>query len=510
MGESARKIGSAGQQAAHYGAPEAADGLPRYQQIFRALQKQILNGELRAGARLPSTRALAEQLGVARNTVVVAYDRLLAEGYLETRTGSGTYVAEQFLSLTEHGFSRSGEKDGGENFQPRLSAYIRRALSISLHPPPIPGKSHPQRKIDFRYGHPDIDHFPREIWRRLTSRHLRYDARASFVYGEPEGLPELREAISAYIYRNRAVSCDPSQVIIVNGSQQGIDLTLRTLIDPGDRVAIEEPHYPGTRLPIEALGARVFGVPVDDDGLQVESLPSFADAPRLVCVTPSHQYPTGVVMSLARRLGLISWADKNDAFILEDDYDGEFNYQARPMEALQALDHRDRVIYLGTFSKVLAPALRIGYVVVPRSLALPTATAKWLADRHSPTLEQAVLADFIREGHFERHLRRSRVRNARKRNILIQALKKAFGTTAEIQGISAGVHLLLKLKDLTWGNVQELLSLAAAETISLYTTEGCYLRRPDQPHLVMGYAGLSEEAIRTGVRSLRRIYGRIA
>lgn len=476
---------------------------PLYQQIFDAIQDAIITGELREGARLPSSRALADELGVSRNVVLLAYDNLYAEGYIRTRGGSGTFVDP--VDMREE---RTARERGLPTLEQstlsavKLSSYGERlAAQRSLDPfwrsEDLPTKP----RFDFRYGHPSIDLFPFDTWRRLLQRHIASREVATWGYSLPSGLQVLRAATADYLGRSRNVVCEPENVIIVSGSQQGIDLTARLLVNPGDTAVVEEPCYPGARAVLHALGAEVIPVPVDDQGLDVQRLEPLGHV-RLVIVTPSHHYPTGAIMSLERRLALAEWADRTGAYVLEDDYDSEFRYGSKPVESLQGLHPNGPIIYLGTFSKVLVPALRVGYVVIPTNLADAFVSAKAIADRHTPVLSQLALADFINDGHFEHHLRRARVQNESRRKALIEALHEAFGGDVEISGASAGVHLLAWLDGLSKNELETGLARAAQAGVVAYSVASCYRRPVQRAGLVLGYASMAENELHAGVALL--------
>jgi GntR family transcriptional regulator/MocR family aminotransferase len=476
------------------------------QQLYHALRRAILAGQLAPGTRLPATRALAHELGVSRNTVLLAYDQLLAEGYTVGQTGSGTYVATALpdvtLSLPD---ARVRAVGACESTPLHLSAYGQRVVQNTVLPPPSAVPHCQPVHYDLRYGLPDAAAFPHETWRRLLARWARAVSVQELHYGPPEGYAPLRQAIAGYLQRARAVVCEPEQIIVVNGSQQALDLTARVLLDAGDRVLIEEPHYQGARQVFLAAGAQLMTAPIDPEGLVTTELPEAAAAVRLVYVTPSHQFPTGAIMSLARRLALLQWAETAEAYVLEDDYDSEFRYAGRPIEAVQGLDRSGRVIYVGTFSKVLFPALRLGYLVLPPPLVPLFTAAKWLADRHTSTLEQAVLTDFIHEGHFERHLRRARTRNAARRTALLEALDMYLGTRVEVSGANAGVHLLVWLQDVAPQYLGAFIDCAARAGVGLYPVTPYYLVPPPRAGLLLGYAGLTEEEIRAGVQRLAAV-----
>jgi GntR family transcriptional regulator / MocR family aminotransferase len=479
-----------------------------YQQLYHALRRAILTGALAPGVRLPSTRAFAHDLGVSRNTVLLAYDQLLAEGYAVGHTGSGTYVASTLpdVMLSSPQPLESTRNDTATTL-PLLSAYGKRLMGRA--PPTALGlfQHSYTLRYDFRYGVPAVEEFPHPIWRRLLARRGRTASLDSLHYGPPEGHGPLREAIAGYLQRARGVVCNADQVIVVNGSQQALDLTARVLLDAGDGVVIEEPHYQGARQVFLAAGARLLTVPVDAEGLQVAALPDAAAGVRLAYVTPSHQFPSGAIMSLARRLGLLAWAERVGAYIVEDDYDSEFRYTGRPVEALQGLDRSGRVIYVGTFSKVLFPALRLGYVVLPPALGRVFAAAKWLADRHTSSFEQEVLTDFICEGHFERYLRRSRTRNAIRRETLLEALVEHLGTRVAVSGANAGMHLLVWLHDLAPTALEVLITRAAQAGVGLYSITPYYLAPPPQAGLLLGYTSMTPGTIRAGIRRLATLLG---
>jgi GntR family transcriptional regulator/MocR family aminotransferase len=462
---------------------------PLHRQLYAKLRGAILSGQLPPGQRVPATRGLAEQLGLARNTVARAYDDLLSEGYLEGRVGAGTFVSEALVGrpVREPAAAAAG-------WTPRLSAWAVRALdrgAVTGADPPAPPR------LDFRPGRPDWDAFPRRVWWRLLGRRLR--AGELRGYPDPAGYPALREAIADHLAASRAVICRPAQVAIVNGTQQAIDLLGRLLISPGDRVVVEDPGYPEARRVLAAYGAEIVPVPVDGRGLRAEALPTDGGA-RLVYVTPSHQFPAGVTLSLDRRLSLLEWARRHGALVIEDDYDAEFRYAGRPVESLQGLDRAGRVVYLGTFSSVLFPPLRVGYAVLPPGLVEPFVATKWLADRGTGALEQQALADFLVDGHFSRHLRRMRRLGRSRRDALLGSLRQHLGSAAAPPLAETGTHLLLPLR-----GVDEATALreAAGRGVGVYPVAPHYLNPASAPPgLLLGYASLSESAIEEGVRRL--------
>jgi GntR family transcriptional regulator / MocR family aminotransferase len=332
-------------------------------------------------------------------------------------------------------------------------------------------------------------------------RHARKAAVREFDYGPAVGSLVLRRAICAHLRRSRAVVCDPSEVIVVNGSQQALDLVARVLIERGDRVAIEDPQYNGTREVLRAAGAKLEPVPVDRDGLNPAQLPEHAS---LVFVTPSHQFPTGAILPLARRLALLEWARRNNSVIVEDDYDGEFHYEGRPLESLQGLDTEGRIVYIGTFSRTVFPSLRIGYLIVPKSLAPAFTAAKWLNDLHSATLEQETLAEFITSGMYERHLRRLRRRNAARREALLHAIRKHLGKRIELTGDGSGAHVVLWPQKRV--SEDAVVAHAASRGVGIYGISHCFLRRPLRTGLMLGYSCMNEREIREAIRLLSEVF----
>jgi GntR family transcriptional regulator / MocR family aminotransferase len=462
---------------------------PLYRRVYHALKSTIRDGRLAPAARLPSTRELAADLRVSRNTVMLAYEQLLAEGYVVSRNRATASVASTLPASAMPAASRPKPAN-----PPPVSAYARR-LSGLLGAAAGSGRS--GLRYDFRYGEPSIDEFPREIWRRLLATRARRTARDAFGYAEPAGYAPLRVALAEYLKRARGVVCEADQIVITNGSQQGFDLAARVLLDPGDVAVVEEPHYPGVTIPFEAAGARLAYTPVDDGGLQTQRLPSRA---RVAYVTPCHQFPTGVIMPLERRLALLAWAARTNCWVIEDDYVSEFRHEGHPLEALQSLDRGGRVIYVGTFSKTLFPALRIAYLVLPRSLVPSFVAAKWAADRFSATLAQEALTDFITTGQFERYLRRARNRNAAKRRALIGALRQHFGDRVEIAGENTGVHLVVWLKDVRPRDLAAVIARARSAGVGLYSVAPFHTSPPPRAGLLFGYASLTEAEIRAGIR----------
>jgi GntR family transcriptional regulator/MocR family aminotransferase len=471
--------------------------VPLYRQLYDALRGAILSGRLKAGARLPSTRVLARDFAISRNTAMNAYAQLLAEGYVEGAVGSGTYVARTLPDELLH-----ARASAGQALPPTRPGRVLSRRGTLLGATRVPPPRFPGELKAFRPAVPALDAFPFELWARLVARRWRRPQRALLGYGDPAGYRPLREAIAAYLGAARAVRCEADQVIVVAGSQQALDLTARMLLDEADAAWIEDPGYLGARGALLGAGARLIPVPVDAEGLDIEAGKLRGPEARLIYVTPSHQYPYGVTMSLPRRLALLEWANRADAWVLEDDYDSEYRYAGRPLAALQGLDREGRVIYLGTFSKVLFPALRLGYLVVPPDLVEAFVAARALVDRHCPTLDQAALADFIADGHFARHIRRMRALYAERQAILVEAAQQELAGVLEVQPAESGMHVVGWLPagvDDAEASHQAAAHGVEAPPLSSYSLEP--LRRGG---LLLGYTAVGEPEIREGVRRLAK------
>ena len=462
---------------------------PISRQVYLGLRGAIVHGTFRPGDRLPATRDLAEQLGVSRTVVLLAYDQLLSEGFAEGRPGSGTYASKVF-----------GENPRAvpDSARLRLSRFGNSAAAAASTVD-FPRRRAATLRYDFAYHRSGIDEFPFEVWRRILMRRARKATVRHFDYGPAAGSLALREEIAIDLRRARAAVCEASQVIIVNGSQQALDLAARVLMEHGDRVVLEDPQYQGAREVFRAAGARLHPVPVDRDGLNPAKLPLSA---RIAFVTPSHQFPTGAILPLARRLALLEWAKNAKAVVIEDDYDGEFRYEGQPVESMQGLDAEGRVIYLGTFSRTIFPALRIGYLIAPKSLVPAFTSGKWLCDRHTATLEQETLAEFISSGAYERHLRRTRRANAVRRAALLEAIHKHL-RGMEVTGDRSGTHVVL------WpdrrSSEEDLIARAASQQVGIYGIAKYFLKTPTRPGLMLGYSGMNEVQIREGIHRLGKV-----
>jgi GntR family transcriptional regulator/MocR family aminotransferase len=481
---------------------------PMYRQLYDWFRRAIIEGQLRPGQRVPSTRGLAAELKISRIPVLQAYEQLLAEGYFETFVGAGTCVAGSIPDdapktlAARNAPQRIGQKPGPRRMSRRGAALTHLPAQPWLN---ISGA--------FRVSLPALEHFPIGFWSKLVARHSRRPPRGIMAYGDAMGYLPFRAAIAEYLGAVRGVRCEPSQILVTTGSQQALQISAQVLLDPGDRVWMEEPGYPGARQAFMTAGAQLIPVRVDHDGMNVAEIirrdgRRDRDA-RAVYVTPSHQYPMGTTMSATRRMVLLNWAAHSGAWIIEDDYDGEYRFGSRPIASLQGLDTDGRVIYVGTFSKVMFPALRLGYVVVPKDLVPAFSAARDAADIFSSTLYQAVMTDFIREGYFARHIRRMRMLYMERRNALVKAIQIQMEDTLEVIGAEAGMHLVALLPPRT--DDVAVASKAVHRGISAMPLSSCYLKLPIRGGLILGYGGANAHQIHDGIRKLRMsVHGQIA
>jgi GntR family transcriptional regulator/MocR family aminotransferase len=469
-------------------------------QVYRALKLGVLNGRLKAGQRLSGSRKMAAELLVSRNTVNHALERLRAEGYVLARAGSSFFVAPSIH--VQEGARKGKARNATRDIQHHLSSYGARVTALS---PEIESGLHTRPPgVDFQYGAVDPDPRLRREFGRVL-RQAIYEAESA--YAEAAGLEGLREAVSAYLMRRRGFAADPRDIVIVAGAQQGLDLTARILLNEGDLVLIEAAHYQGSRQIFQSLGAQLQPVALDGDGLVVADAEAAIGARcKLIAVTPSHQFPTGAVLSLPRRLALLRLARERDLHILEDDYDSEFSYQSRPIEALRTLDHEGRVIYLGTFAKMLSPALRLGYLVLPPPLSRVVRTAKWLADRGVSVALQMALANFIRSGAYERHVRRMARIYDRRRVQLLAALRYSFGEEISVQGAESGVHVTVWFKERAPTFIPRLIHAAASLGVTVYPVAPYYLTAPKRAGIMMGYSTVPDRLIAGAVKRLHRAF----
>ncbi len=464
-------------------------------QVCEAFRTAILNGTLRPGQRVPSTRILSAELAISRIPALNAYAQLLAEGYFQSRVGAGTRVS---LSLpNQSASSRLGRVHHATHPAGRRGVAKRASACSSIKNPPW------RRGWGaFAVGQVGLDQFPFSVWNRLVTLHSRNAGAKSFDYGNPLGSKDLREAIAVYLRTARDVRCEAEQIMIVSGSQQALHISTQVLLDPGDQVWMEEPGYRFARSVFALDSCRVVPVPVDKEGLNVAAGLKRCRKARAALVTPSHQYPLGVTMSASRRLQLLDWAESSGSWILEDDYDSEFRYQSMPISSLQGLDRNSRVLYIGTFSKVLFPSLRLGYIVVPVDLIENFSAVRTAMDIGPPTFYQEVLADFIREGHFSRHLRRMRALYHERQSALIDSIRHELGREFEITGEQAGMHLCLTLKGIRDREVAE---RAARQNLCLVPLSSSYASGAARQGFILGFGSMTVERIPHAVRKLRNV-----
>jgi GntR family transcriptional regulator/MocR family aminotransferase len=462
-------------------------------QIYLAIRHAIVDGLLKPGSRLVSSRALATDLGVSRTTTLLALEQLIAEGYLVSRRGSGTYVADE---LPDDVVQTRPSRPPSEPQHPPVS---RRSIAIAAIPPPAWRRAGPGNR-PFRLGVPALDLFPIRLWAQLVTRRLRSVTLSQLDYGDMAGLPALREAIAAHVSSARGTRCRADQVIVVAGAQRGLELISDVLLDYGDEAWMEEPGYQGARGALVTAGARIVPMPVDQDGLDVDALAQQAGNPRLVYVTPSHQFPLGVRMSLPRRLALLRWASTARTWIIEDDYDSEFRYGAGPVTCLHGLDPDGRVIYVGSFSKTLFPSLRLGFLIVPSDLRDNMIAARRAGDIHPPAIDQAALADLIAEGHFDRHLRRMRSAYRERLEALMEAAEHFCSGVLRMRPVQTGMHAVADLESVS---AERVFWEAAARGVEVMPLSA-YFFGPRNPlnALLMGFSSMPPEALRSGMEQL--------
>lgn len=464
-----------------------------HQQIYDAYRKAIIDRSLRAGQRVPSTRMLGCELGISRIPILNAYGQLLAEGYFESRVGAGTVVSKSLPDQVAPAKLRA---------VPSLKRGPRGPRSLSKRScllKPFDDAVWSRGTGAFGVSQVAFDQFPFRIWNSLVTRHCRNVRAESLDYGSPRGAIDLRETVAAYLRTARGVRCEGDQIIIVSGSQQALELSTRVLLDPGSSVWMEEPGYRFARSAFAIHGCQIVPVPVDSEGLNVAAGMKQCPDARAAFVTPSHQYPLGVTMSASRRLQLLDWAESSGSWIIEDDYDSEYRYENMPIASLQGLDSNSRVIYIGTFSKVLFPSLRLGYIVLPPDLVKRFLAARLAMDISPAGFHQAVLADFIREGHFSRHIRRMRLLYAQRRSLLIENIRKQFGFAAEVIGGQAGMHLSLTVKGI---DDHEIAERAADQQLWLVPLSSSYLRKPARQGFILGFGSTGVEQIPDAVCKL--------
>jgi GntR family transcriptional regulator / MocR family aminotransferase len=469
---------------------------PLHKQIYDAYRDLIVSRSLGAGQQIPSTRAQASELKISRIPVLTAYAQLLAEGYFEARVGAGTFVCGSLpeqLTFHESGNHHSNQVRSGHR------PVAKRALLLPRYetPPWIRGVG------PFSVSQAAYDQFPFQIWSNLVMRHCRNPRAGELHYGLAMGFEGLRDAICTYLRTSRAVRCEPQQVMIVSGSQQALEISARVLLDPGDAAWLEEPGYWLARNVLTGSGCRLIPVPIDKEGLNVSAGIKLCRKARVAYVTPSHQYPLGVTMSASRRFQLLDWAQNSGSWIIEDDYDSEYRYENMPIASLQGLDHNSRVIYIGTFSKTLFPSLRLGYVVIPSDLVERFTAVRQAMDLSPSYLNQTVLNDFMREGHFARHIRRMRILYGERRTGLVENITKEFGSTLEVLGAQAGMQLVVTLPK--GFRDREIAASGARKRLWLWPLSPAYLGRPARQGLILGFANTRVTESPQAVRQLKSL-----
>jgi GntR family transcriptional regulator/MocR family aminotransferase len=467
----------------------APEGLQR--QVYNAVRRAILDGVLEPGTRLPSSRALADDLRISRTTTLLAYEQLLAEGYVETRRGSGTFVA---VELPDDLPQQAAPRRLARTKHPQLS---RRGAELAATPGPARRIGGPVRA--FRLGAPALDRFPLRLWSQLVSRRMRSMTLGQLDYGDSAGSVDLRRAIAEHVRVARGTTCVADQVFVVAGAQRGLQMICSLLLDPGDRVWLEDPGYPGARSALAQAGARIVPVRVDGQGIDVAAGTRYAPNARLAYVTPSNQFPLGVPMSLMRRLALLKWATKAGAWIVEDDYDSEFRYATRPLPCLHGLDADGRVIYVGTFAKSIFPAMRLGFVIVPVDLVQKVQAIRRATDCHPPMLEQMALADFIRDGHYSTHLRRMRSIYRERLEALEAAATEFCAGALRLRPIHTGLHAVADLHAVDDERVCE---EARERGIEVAPLRMYYVGRGAANGLLLGFAATPSDTLRRGMERL--------
>lgn len=475
---------------------------PLHRQIYKSIRLSILNGDFRSQMRLPSTRLLAQHVGVSRMTVVNAYDQLLAEGYLEGRTGSGTFVAtrlpEEFLHTPKARRSRSGQRN--KSRKPNLSTYGKHLLK---HMSEFSASFSSLPAIPFQHSLPATNEFPFETWSKIAGKVVKYSSGEVVSYGDSRGYLPLRQAIGKHLRSARGVDCEDEQIIITAGTQQAVFIVAQILLARGDIVWLEDPSHMCATDIFNAHGMRTISVPVDDEGFDHERALNMAGPAKLAYITPSRQFPLGMTMSLRRRLNLLEWANQNEAWIVEDDYDSEFRYSGRPLASLQGLDQHDRVIYVGTFSKTVFPGLRLGCAVVPPDLVDVFAAARSLIDQHGPLVNQVVLARFISEGHFERHVRRMRTLYRERQEFLMHEIAKHLNGVVEVPKSDSGMHAIAWLP--TEMDDKVISHQAAEYGLRVAPVSQYSVSRLRRSGLLLGYTAFNERQIKEGVKKLGRV-----
>ena len=477
---------------------DKADYAPLFRQLYVALRDAILSGQLAPGARLPATRTMATNLGLGRNTVINAYEQLRVEGYLEGRVGSGTVVSRDH-PVDQPIVGSQGAQDRPTKFgiPPRPKRKLPRQAEIATG---FIGQWLPRTDRAFEIDTPALDALPLETMRRLLTSSLRSDFRRLLTASDAAGIEPLRRAIAEWARASRGIACSAEHVVVTAGGQHGIDLVARALLSPGDTACVEDPGDPFVRTLLQAHGAMVVGIPVDGEGMIVDALPSARAGAKLLHLTPSNHFPLGGTLPMARRTVCLTWARRAGAVIVEDDCDSEFRYSSRPLAALKALDSGSNVIYVGTFSRILLPSIRLGYLILPEDLVAPVVAIRSLTDRHPPPIEQLLIAEFMLNGHFSTHVRRMRKLYADRQSTLVGALHDEFGGILDIQPAGAGMHIIAWLPA-GWDD-RALAGHAADHGVTLRPASPFYFRRPPRSGILLGHAGVTSGQLRQGIKQL--------
>ena len=451
--------------------------VPLIQQIYQQIRELILQGKLQEGEKLPSTRALAEELAVSRNVVIEAYDQLASEGFIETNHGSGTFVAE------------------GTYLKPRVE--VKLATDFKM----FENSQERHDLIDFRSGIPALNLLPQKTLAKLSYQLWNDVPFSVFGYDLPAGRPELRNSLAKYLEKTRGVHCHPNQLVITSGATQALTIVGKLLLSAGDEVLIEDPITNDIQTIFKSAGALLFPVSVDKEGMKTSLLPQDKE-PKFVFVTPSHQFPLGGILPIQRRIELINYAREKDCYLVEDDYDSEFRYEGSPIHSLQGLEP-ERVLYIGSFSKILSPALRMGYVILPKSLIERCRNLKWFTDLHTPSVNQLILARFIEEGYLERHIAKMKKVYRWRRDFFIACLKKAFTNRINIFGASTGLHLIAEFQELTF--TKPLIEEISHFGVKVYSVEDhAIVKGRHENRLILGYGHLTKEELKVGVSRLKQ------
>jgi GntR family transcriptional regulator/MocR family aminotransferase len=467
---------------------------PLYLQLYNVIRESILTGKLKGGLKLPGTRTLAKEIKVSRNTIILAFEQLIAEGYVTGKAGAGTYVTD---NIPDKLLIKEKRQFNSEN------DLINTKANNNQEPALVSQRNMPENNfVPFQHGIPSVKDFPFDLWLKIFNKVMQRFSTYQLSQIDGTGYNVLKEAIAVYLQTYRAVNCTPEQIFIVNGSQQGLYLISKILLKENDNVLLEDPFYFGVRDAIRSAKVNILPVPVDDEGIQIDyAIKNFRDA-KLIYTTPSHQYPLGVTMSNSRRLKLLEIAGKNNIWIIEDDYDGEFRYTGNPLPSLQGMDTCGRVIYIGTFSKVLFPGLRLGYLVLPSSdLVDSLAAERRVIDRQSPVLEQFVVAEFMKEGHFTRHIRKMRILYKERQDFLISEIKKELYGLITVDPSASGMHVLAWLPESL--DDKEVSSILRCKNITAPPLSNFVLKYKRKPAIILGYTAFDKEEIRQGVNILR-------